>query len=266
MIDKLERRFGSFAIPHLVTLIVAGQAAAYVLMRFKPQFAGQLMLNGALVKQGQVWRLFTFIFDPPDINIIFLFFALYLLYLYGQALEAYWGSFKLNVFLGIGWVLTIASSFVFPHAIVPKYILVESVFLAFAYLNPNFELLLFFILPVKVRWLAWLVWLQLGYVVVTGLRMGSFAELAFVTAGVLNYFIFFGRDFYHRIRSGNFRRQRRKEQARVEAQPTHKCSVCGITDKEKPDEQFRYCSKCKGRHAYCSEHLKSHVHVMSDAP
>lgn len=265
MLQRLERRFGKYAISNLTLFLVVGQLAAYVLSRAKPPFAATLVLLPSKVLEGEVWRIVTFLFTPPAadwLGIIGVLISLYITFLFGRALENTWGDFRYNVFVLVGWLGTAAAAFITPHSAADNVWLMTTIFLAFAYLNPDFELLLFFILPVKVKWLArltWLLWgLQLGYSVATG----DWARSIAITVATLNFFLFFGHDIYARLR-GASRRAAKVQRDRVDAStPNHECSVCGLTDLADPKMQFRYCSKCAGKHAYCADHLKDHEHVV----
>lgn len=260
MLDKLERRLGRFALPHLTMLLVAGQAGAFVLGKAKPEFLQQLLLIPERVLQGEVWRLVTWLFLPGTDSILFIIFELWLLFMFGRALESYWGNFKFNVFLLIGFALSVAASFAVPWAPVSNTYLMASIFLAFAYLNPDFELLLFFILPVKIKWFAYLTWI--GFAIV--MAIGSWQDRAMVAAGVVNFFFFFGSDMWMRVRGAGRRTVKRQEAKIASSKATHQCQVCGLTDLEDPKMQFRYCSKCDGKRGYCADHLKDHEHVRGD--
>ncbi len=263
MLDKLERRFGRFAIPNLTLIIIAGQVMAYVAVQFNPEAYARIVLIPQEVLNGQVYRLLTFVLQPPGMMPLFAFFFFYLFYLMGTALEYHWGTFRFNAFLLIGYIATVASSFLTPHALISNVFIEGSVFLAFAYLNPYFELRLFFILPVQLRWFALLAWI----IFALNLVAGPWTVRIQITAAVLNFFVFFGRDIYSRIKTG--RRQMAQKAQRIAAtrkEPDyfHICAVCGLTDKADPGMDFRYCSKCSGNEAYCSEHLKNHEHTASD--
>ena len=138
-----------------------------------------------------------------------------------------------------------------------------SVFLAFAYLNPDFTLMIFFILPVKIKWLALLQWLGYAYLVV----VGSWSARLLVLAATGNFLLFFAGDIVERIRTG---RRRMAHQARVfagrrdEHESRHRCRICGKTDRSHPQLDFRYCSKCAGNQCYCPEHIFNHEHVLAD--
>jgi hypothetical protein len=136
-----------------------------------------------------------------------------------------------------------------------------TVFLAFARLYPDFTLLIFFILPVKIRWLALLTWILYGFEFLFGDGMGR----VMVAASVLNYLLFFGADIWQDVKHGH---RRMRHQARTHKAPqrlVHKCAVCGLTSEDAPQAQFRYCSRCEGERCYCPEHLRDHEHVVRHA-
>ena len=185
--DRLEQRFGSWAVPNLSLLIVALNASIYALSALKPEFPLALTLEPALLMRGEVWRAFTFLFIPPAAGPLAMFFWLYLLYLYARALEEVWGEFRFNLFYAVGAAATVAAALAMGRGLsnVP---LNASLFLAFSAVNPDLSILLFFILPVKVRWLAALVWAGIAW----SLLVGSWPTRVALLAGLANYALFFG--------------------------------------------------------------------------
>ena len=256
MLDKLERKFGWLAIPNLPMLLVAGQAAAFVLMKAKPGFLNSLTLIPAKVMEGEIWRVVSWIFIPPSDSVIFIIFELLLLFMFGRGLEAHWGAFKFNAFFFIGVVLSVAAAFLVPWAPASNVFLMASLMLAFARLNPDFELLLFFILPVKIKWIGYLTWAGFGLAMV----VGGWQQRAMVAAGVANYFVFFAGDILAFAKQKGRRTAWRNKALAPEGPVRHVCAECGITDRDDPNMQFRYCSKCTGKHGYCTAHLKEHEH------
>lgn len=258
---RLERRFGWIALPNVTLYLMLGQILVYGLMAINYVDYVDLALVPALVLRGEVWRLVTFIFLPPLVmHPIFMAFAWYLFYLMGTALEDQWGTFRYNLFLWIGFLATMAASFAVPGSVATNGFLLGSVFLAFAFLNPNFELMLFLLLPVKIKWLALIMWVVYGFTLLTG----SWGERVMVAASVANFCVFFGRDIVHNIKAAR-RRAGFEAQREAEAnEPFHRCQVCGITDKTHPEMQFRYCSSCDGEYAYCEEHIRNHEHVKKE--
>jgi hypothetical protein len=260
MMKKLERALGRFAIPHLVTFLVAGQAGAFVLSFFQPEFVGALALVPERVLAGEVWRLVTFLLIPPPGFPIFVVFALYMSLLFGRALEEEWGHFRFNVYIFVGWVASVGASFADRTGAATGIFLMNSVFLAFAYLNPNYELLLLGILPVKTKWLALVAVLASFYAA----SEGGVQAWALLGASFVNFALFFGADIVARLRSGRWRTARQREKRETASKAMHVCGVCGLTDLENPTMQFRYCSQCdKGSRAYCMDHIRDHEHVRA---
>jgi hypothetical protein len=221
------------------------------------QLLERLTLVPSQVLAGEVWRVVTFLFVPPITNLIFAFFFWYFFYIMGTALEAAWGTFRYNVYLLAGFAATVAMSFLTPNMPATNGFVQGSVFLAFAYLYPNFVIYLFFILPVKVKWLALLTWIGCFL----AFAMGSWTTRALVLASVANFLLFFGREITTRMKAGH--RRMTFEAARV-GEPkkrVHRCTTCGITSEDDRNLDFRYCSKCAGALCYCPEHIRTHDHV-----
>lgn len=262
-LDALDRRYGSRGVPEVTAVLIACQVLVYALKFIEPGVLAALELRPERVWAGEVWRLVTFLAAPPLDNPLFAFFFWYLFYLMGTALEHSWGALRYNVFLAIGYLLTVAVALGLPWLTGPNAppvtnaFLQGSVFLAFAWLFPDFELYLFFLLPVKIRWLALLAWI--GYVL--ALVTGDWTTRLVVLASIGNWLAFFGGEAIQRARGGHRRMtiQARSQAARREA--FHRCAVCGKTDLTDPDLDFRYCVDCDGQYGYCPEHLHQHAHV-----
>ncbi|HET6880409.1 MAG TPA: hypothetical protein VFI31_09655 [Pirellulales bacterium] len=258
LLDKLERRFGWCAIPNLTMLLTCAQATGFALIWAKLTTWDNMALVMSEVAEGQVWRLGTFLFLPATMSPIWLFFALYLFYLMGSTLEAHWGEFRYNLFLAIAYLATVAAACVAPHEPATNVYLGGSVFLAFAYLFPNFELLIFFILPVKIKWLALLQWI--GYFL--SFTMGDWMQKAMVLAAVSNFLLFFGKDIFRGARDGKRRMEWNARHLAKRDKPFHNCAICGANERTHPKMDFRYCTKCSGSYEYCAEHLPTHEHVV----
>lgn len=271
---RLERALSPYAVPHMTVVLIASQVVTFA-MTLAGNGDGlleRLVLVPALVMEGEVWRLITFLTLPPMVGmgmfrLLFTFFAWYLFYLMGTALEHYWGVFRYNIYLLIWYVATVAVAFVVPETSTTNVYLYTSVFLAFAYLFPDFQMLLMFILPVKIKWLALLTWFGLSFGFFGSALPGKLAILA----SVLNYWVFFAAELVARLRSPRQRAvgaamKARHTRAGAKAAYHHRCTVCGKTDQSDPQEDFRYCSKCAGQHAYCSEHLRDHPHIEETGP
>ncbi|WOO42856.1 hypothetical protein [Rubellicoccus peritrichatus] len=251
-LDKLEKRFGRIAIPNLIYWIVLSQVLFYGLGLFTTFPVEALTLQPSEIFKGQVWRLLTFLF-VPEIRVLsfWVIFAWYLLFIYGQALEGEWGEFRFNLFVFIGTAATAIAAMV-GYLIqpfigeVPTTYLFFSIFLAFAARNPNFELLLFFVLPVKVKWLAWLTWGILALTFITG----SLATKLVVVAACVNLLLFFGKSLFTSVKATQRRKAFERERAVEAEEPFHRCVICGLTDKDDPDMDFVYDSG----NGYCEKH------------
>ncbi len=257
-LDKLERKFGRFAIERLMMYIVGLNAFVYILGYIDSSITFRLMLIPSFVMRGEVWRLFTYIFIPPAASPIFIFFALYLYYMIGNSLEHEWGSFKFNMYYLVGMLGTTLAAFITGGSVTATYLNL-SLFLAFAMIYPNYEFLLFFILPVKVKYLAWLNWFFIGITVLFFPLPNKIAAIV----SIINYFIFFGKDMITGAKNNRtvYSNRKRFRQNMPKDFTIHKCVICGKTEKDDPKMDFRYCVDCDGDYEYCMEHLKTHEHV-----
>src|SRR3954468_23014073 len=153
LFHRLERAFGRYALPNLALYLIGGQVIFFSLSMLAQFDVRRIVLWPVLVLQGEWWRLFTFVLVPPSSGqltmtaALFLAISWYFFYMISQALENYWGAFRFNLFFLLGWVLTVAVGFLTPNIATTYGFFAVSVFLAFAFLNPDFELYLFFILP-----------------------------------------------------------------------------------------------------------------------
>lgn len=262
-LNKLKRKFGGFAIEGLMTYIVALKGITYLLSIYDQtgMFKYNLMLIPSKVANGEIWRLFTFIIMPPETSFIFTAFVLYFYYMIGTTLEHEWGSFKFNAYYFLGILGTILAAFLTGSWVTSFYINL-SLFLAFAQLYPDYEIHLFLLIPIKVKYLALFNWLFIGYKIL----LGSFSAKVAAIVSLINFFIFFGRDIVNSIRNKKRTRERRKRfnAKKSNRKYIHKCTVCGITEKDDPEMGFRYCSKCDGHYEYCMEHLKDHQHIKNE--
>lgn len=190
-LNKLERKIGRFAIPNLMFMIIVGQFTVFAASMLFPQLniQGFLSLDKNAIFEGQVWRLLSFIFIPPPSGIIFMIFSLYFYYLIGTSLENQWGSFKFNIYYLTGMIGIILASFITGNG--TNIFLNYSLFFAFAVFYPEFQVNLFFILPIKIKYLALLDALFFVYSFIIG---GWVIRLSII-ASLLNFILFFGGDF-----------------------------------------------------------------------
>jgi len=256
MLDTLERKLRRYAVHNVTLYLILGQALFFVFAMSGRFILDRVVLIPDAVLAGEWWRLLTFLFIPPLSNPIFTFFAWYLFYLMGNALEGHWGAFRYNLFLLIGFLVTVAVSFIMPSYEVTNLFIGGSVFLAFAFLYPDFTLYIFFILPVKIKWLALLTWIGYAY----QLLAGGWHTRLIVLASISNFLFFFGRDIIWRMKTGKKVMATQARQFTGKQEAFHTCAVCGVTDISDPRMEFRYCSDCNGL-GYCANHIFSHEHV-----
>lgn len=276
-LNKLERKFGRFAIPNLSLWLVLTYAIGYIMMYMTPGLIAYLTLEPAYILRGQVWRLVTWVLIPPSTgNIFFYIIMIMLYYSLGSALERTWGTFRFNAYIFGGMIFTVIGAFVtyailyftgaMPFGIgyyVTTYYINMAIFLAFAVCFPDMQILLWFIIPVKMKWMAYV------YAVLTiydFIKTGVAGKIA-IAAALLNFLIFyFSTRNYQRVSPKEMHRKRVFKTQMRDAQRTagvtkHKCAICGRTEEDDPTLEFRFCSKCDGNYEYCQDHLFTHEHV-----
>lgn len=298
-LNKLERKIGRFAIPNLITYMIVIYAAGYIMsVTASGLYERYLSLEVYYVLHGQLWRLFTFILQPPDSSSFLLFFIieLWLYYSIGRSLENMWGTFRFNVFYFSGLFFQIVASFVYygiaclilGGGILPistagvgsLYYVNRSMFLAFIAMVPDAEFRLYFVIPIKAKWLGYLYGIILGYEVVQCFIMHNYPQAIAIIISLANFLIFFFMTRnYRKISPSQMKRRSDFKRKMNEAQrgsgnivefqgrnviTRHKCAVCGRTELDDSDLEFRFCSKCDGNYEYCSDHLYTHNHVKKD--
>lgn len=297
-LNKLERKFGRFAVPDLIKYVVALYCAGAVIGMVNESFYYRyLSLDMDAVFHGQVWRLFTFLIEPYGfskgmgliISVIFFLFQVNLFFMFGRSLEQAWGTFRFNMYFFSGYLLNIIAALILylcPLHATQYYsgfqYIYWSMFFAFALLNPNMEFLLYAVLPIKVKWLALLDAAYMLYQIISSVYTGTrfllggltayasayYSIAAAIVVAMANFLIyFFATRNYQRIspsqvhRRKQFRRQTGRPQNAYGNGARHRCAVCGRTELDAEGLDFRYCSKCEGNYEYCSEHLFTHQHV-----
>jgi hypothetical protein len=258
LLETLERKLRRYAVHNVTLYLILGQVLFFVFALSGRFILQRVVFIPDLVMAGEWWRLITFLFIPPVTNPIFAFFAWYMFYLMGSALEDHWGAFRYDFFLLVGYVVTVAVSFILPLYPATNVFIGGSVFLAFAFLYPDFQLLIFFILPVKIKWLALLTWIGYAYEVL----FGSWSTRLLVLASISNFLLFFGNDIMWRMKSGKRVMATQVRQYSGKKEAFHTCTTCGITDVSHPQMEFRYCSDCGGL-GYCKDHIFRHEHKQS---
>lgn len=247
-----------FAVPGLIRYVLAFQVGFYILALAgfaHAEWADRMVLEAGRVRSGEIWRLATFLFIPPADNLLFFLCHLYFTWLMGQGLERAWGAAGFNGFYWTGAAFTIGAAFAVPGRPVGNGFLHLSMFLAFARIYPDFTILLFFVVPVPVRYLGYLAWIFLALGVAAG---DSVTRLA-IAAGLANYSLFLGRGHLAEIRDALRRGRTAPPSAaaiRAEA-PVHHCAACAKSERDGRDLEFRVCTACAEE--WCMEHLAGHA-------
>ena len=287
--SNFEKRFGKYAIKNISLILLLCYGIGYVIEAVNSSFLLYLTLNPYAILHGEVWRLFTWILIPPSslggsMGIFFVCIMLLFYYNIGTTLEHTWGTYRYNVYLLSGMLFTVAGSFVWmiiqyaaagwkidsAYASVifsasslffSTYYINMSIFLAFAATFPEVQVLLMFVIPVKVKWMGILYAVMLVYDFL--FESGTVGRIA-IASSLLNFVIFFvtSRSHIHMSPKQIRRRVEFKQDIRRNSKVTkHKCAICGQTEDDDPSLEFRFCSKCNGNYEYCQNHLFTHTHV-----
>ena len=281
-IDKLERKFGRFGIPNLTIYMIVCYVIGYALMIVNPGILNWLSLEPAYILRGQVWRLVTWVLYPPSTSGV-LWFAIAVLFFYypiGTSLERTIGTFKYTLYILSGVIFTILGAFILYFLlggnvlvgnVFSTYYISLSTFLAYAMCYPDMQVLLMFIIPVKMKWMAIFYVVIVVYEMIQYIMAGAWYLVIPIVASLLNFIIFyFGTKDFSRYnpkevhRRNEFRRAM-EPQGRMKSgsgsETKHKCAICGRTELDDPNLEFRFCSRCNGNYEYCQDHLFTHTHV-----
>ena len=266
-IEEFCYRHPNFGIPNLMRYIVIANVVFWLFNAVNPMIMPYLLFNPMLILRGQIWRLVSFIFIPPSTGLL-AFIAFYFYYWIGSTLESRWGTGQFTIYFFSGVILTILYGFIIyfitgrAMSLSSTYIYL-SMFFSFAALFPDMQVLLFFIIPIKMKYLA----LVDAAFFLLSVITTRFPENLLPVVAVLNFLIFCGSDLMQMLPKKqskgtiNFKR----ESARIRREQagklyTHKCAVCGRTDVDHPELEFRYCSRCAGYHCFCGDHINNHIH------
>lgn len=293
-LNKLERKFGRYAIPDLIRYVIILYCAGAVIGMINENiYYEYLCLDMSAVFRGQIWRMVTFLIEPYGfssgmgmlLSILFFVIQVQLFFLFGRSLEQAWGTFRFNMYFLSGYLFNIIAALILYLSPLHSQIYYSgfqyiywSMFFAFAALNPDMQFLLYFIIPIKVKWLAILDAAYMLYQVVQSFYYGimlysqgaSGSGAAYISMGIAiivamaNFLIFFfSTRNYRRVSPKDIHRRRafKKQTQTSNSGPRHRCAVCGRTELDDENLDFRFCSKCDGNYEYCSDHLFTHQHV-----
>ncbi len=302
-LNKVERRFGRYAVPQLTKFIILTYIIGYLFYFMQAlthmNVLALIYLSPRLILKGQVWRLFTWVFMPPTAPDIFTVIMLFFYYQIGTALEQTWGDFRYNLYIFSGLLFMLIGAFVLygfginVDGMFTTYYITMSIFLAFAACYPNMQVMLYFLIPLKIKYLAFL---DVALIAVNAIHATVPERLAIVFS-MLNFVIFFftTRNYKsispaERMRKEKFKRAynrgpyykgnssqggsgffsgagkssvnyNAKDNMQKGQISKHKCAICGRTEIDSPELEFRFCSKCEGNYEYCNDHLFTHKHI-----
>lgn len=280
-LNKMERKIGKYAIPNLMIYLIAAYCIGFVIYTVNPNFMLMLTLSPYHILHGQVWRLITWILMPTDTRVFSLLIMALLYYQLGSALERSWGTFRFNVYIFGGMLFTVIGAFILygiyaaagtgnletislisSLTFTTNYINL-TIFLAFAVMYPEMQILLFFIIPVKMKWMA----VVYAVLIAINLILTSWGGRIAIIMSFLNFLIFFlSTRNYRRVSPKEIHRKQvfkaqMREPRKGSMVTKHKCAVCGRTELDDPNLEFRFCSKCDGNYEYCQDHLFTHQHI-----
>lgn len=256
-LGQLERRLGWLAFPGFLRFYALFQALVYLLRVVSPDIGRMLDFDRGKILGGEVWRVVTFLFSASAsmgtgmMGILAMVFLVMIAFMMSNALEDAWGVFKTTMYFLLGMAGLIVGNFLMPQVMPDSGLLLyASAFFAFATLYPKVEFLLFMILPVQVRFLAWILAAGLALVMMSDLRLVPYFLLGFA-----NYLLFAGLPAMRgtaRVLEAAQRRRVFNSAAPPEVVAFHNCALCDRTELTDPELEFRVGGD--GRE-YCEEHL-----------
>ena len=276
-IDSTEKKLGRFAIPGLTMKLAVMQILFFLFYMLNLEFPNNNtrdfrriieLVNNFNIGNSTLISDFIYILasppllpGPPDdfLTYIFMFFAMHLFILFGRSLEELWGDYKFNLYVATAVILGLISSQVF-KLVFPEYsgvhltlftsVVYMSVFFSFATYFPEFKLLLFFILPTPVRFLAYL---AAGLMILSMFSMSNFERFFWGMGTFGAYFLF----HYHLAVNRQVQKARKanfdKKVGKLDKQAFHKCKICGKTENDDADLEFRIADDGE---EYCVDHLE----------
>jgi hypothetical protein len=266
LLNWLDRRIGRRIPAGMGIYLVGLWAAAFFLLYLKPELGADFVLEREGLRRGELWRLVTFLFLPPSLGrgplgLFFGIFVLLFFYTVITSLEAEWGALRFWVYYLMGAAGTVLGALLTGAA--DNTWLNLSLLLAFGTTFPDYEILLFFILPIKMKWLA----LLNGAFLIFSFVTGAVTTKVAIAMAFANYLLFYATHLVGlvrgkaraRVQSG--RLERFRELSARPARRKRVCARCGKSDADDPTLEFRVCDceKCGGKPTdYCLEHAKAH--------
>jgi len=281
-IDNFCRKHPRFGIPNLMKYLAIANVVLWILNMVNSRILVYLTFDPYMILHGQVWRLISFLFIPPSTGFLAII-SFYFYYMLGNMIEANWGTAKFTLYVLFGWLISVLFGFILYFAAginisLSAHYIYMSLFFAFAVLYPDMTVLLFFIIPLKMKWLA----IVFAVLYVRDIIANPFPLNLLPILAVLNFLLFCGPDLLYSMglkknkwnpssgtgsRSGPRVINFGEAKARIRKEQTanlynHRCSVCGRTDQDHPELEYRFCSRCAGYHCFCQDHINNHVHFQ----
>lgn len=297
LINKLERKFGKYAIHNLALYIIGAYVIGYIFEFINPGLMYAFTLNPYRIFHGEVWRIITWVLVPPSSFGLFTVIMLFFYYSLAKTLESTWGAFRFNLYIFSGIFMTVIGAIIYyfvselvfmqpltdaaggavaefaelkdnyyrgMFSFFSTYYINLSIFLAFAASYPDMQVMLYFVIPVKIKWMAYLDVAILLYEIFRYVKAGVWAGVVAIVVSLLNFILFFlGTRNMQRISPKEIHRKRTfAKQVNSSVRITkHKCAICGKTNEDDENLEFRFCSKCDGNYEYCQNHLFTHEHI-----
>lgn len=290
---KLERKYGKYAIKNLSLIIIICFSIGYILSIFMPELYAKVVFSPYhIFVEHEYWRIFTWILTTPGGFDFFTLIMLFFYYSIGNSIERAIGTFMYNMYIFGGMLLStvgalIASAICYYGindvndavaflegsltGYMMTYYMTISIFLGFALAYQDAMVMLWFVIPFKVKYLAYIDLLLLAYEFVVN---DNIISRVTIVSCVLNFFIFYiivkkyngrQRPTVAQMKRKHAYKKKVREAEKVIQMPAgisrHKCAVCGRSEKDDENLEFRFCSKCNGNYEYCKEHLFTHEHV-----
>ena len=260
MLNRLEKYIGKLAIHNLSLYLIILSAVVTGLNLMYNMGLG-VVIPGDFSRDNLI-NLILFPFNIAD-GWIMLAIYLYMLWIFGQILEQEIGAFHFNIYMFTGIILVTAGAFIFPGLVTTDHIYLSILF-AVAFIVPNFEILAFFILPIKIKWIALI---AAGLMLLNTLRVvfstGSFFYILGFFLPVGNFMLYFGRQIITESFSRGKSMHKRSVIKSARPSSIHRCVICGKTEHDDSSMDFRYCVKCED-HEYCMDHLYNHEHIQNN--
>lgn len=293
ILNRMEKKLGRFAIPNLSKWIVLIYIISYVIYYLSPATTVQFLLEPyAIIHMGQVWRLITWLLVPPtNTNIFFVLIMLFFYYSIGSSLEKTWGTFRFNFYIFSGIIYMLIGAFILYFVsggtvgigfYFSTHYINLAIFLAYAATYPDMTVLLYFIIPLKIKWLAYV---DIAIILYDFIKSDNWAIRTSIIVSLLNFIIFFlaSRSYRSGLTAEKIKKKKRRfftgtsgtgftsstassqretsfKSAASGKITKHKCAICGRTENDGIELEFRFCSKCNGNYEYCQDHLFTHTH------